>query len=234
MAGPSKFKQCAAEAQRLLAHNPVIRAVNFHNTPRVRAGTYARQVEHLSRLFCPVTENDLDLFLATGRWDKPKPGVICAVYEGYRNGFDVLRPLLEQHGLIGWFFIITGFIQAEPKEQLAFAQEHEIDMETHEYRDGRYALSWDELKELDRRHVVACHARTHRPLDKMPIARREDEIIGTQREFEQRLGHPVRSFASYGGPSYGNDPVTDRLIARAGYQFVFSNLKIQRIHSWPA
>jgi hypothetical protein len=202
--------------------------------PFARKEQYARQLEHLGRSFSSVSEHDLDLFLATGRWHKAKPGVICAVYEGYRNGYDVLRPLLEQHGLIGWFFIITGFIEAEPREQLTFAQGHEIDMETHEYSDGRYALSWDELKELDRRHVVACHTRAHRPLDKLPLSEREDEVVGTQRLFEQRLGHPVRSFVSYGGPVYGKDPITDRLITRAGYQFVFSNLRIQRIRPWSA
>ncbi len=77
---------------------------------------------------------------------KPKPGLIVSVYEGYRNGYDVLLPLLERHGFIGWFFVITGFIDAPVKDQLQFALGHDIDMLTREYPDGRYALTWDQLR----------------------------------------------------------------------------------------
>src|SRR5262245_46617122 len=141
MSSDSNLVPAARLVANELAINPVIRAVNFHNTPRARAAEYASQIEGLSRAFSPVREDDLDLYLATGRWEKKKPGVIIAVYEGYRNGFDVFLPLLEKYGLVGWFFIITGFIKSPPAEQLAFATAHEIDMVTREYTDGRYALS---------------------------------------------------------------------------------------------
>ncbi len=32
------------------------------------------------------------------------------------------------------------------KDQLPFADSHDIDMLTHDYPDGRYALTWDELR----------------------------------------------------------------------------------------
>jgi peptidoglycan/xylan/chitin deacetylase (PgdA/CDA1 family) len=183
----------------------------------------------LSRSFHPVNENELEDYLATGAWNQRKPGVIIAVYEGYRNGYDVLLPLLDRYGLVGWFFVITGFVNTPPPEQLTFALEHDIGMVTREYADGRYALSWDELRAIDHRHVIASHARSHVSLTSLDEAQRESEIVGAQNDFANSLGHPVRSFASYGGPPYGSDAVSDQLIRRARYQFVFSNFRIQRV-----
>ncbi|MBL9136312.1 MAG: polysaccharide deacetylase family protein [Verrucomicrobiales bacterium] len=231
MATTDAFQTAADQTLTLMGRAPMIRAVNFHNTPRERAAEIDDQLGRLSRSFGPVTEDDLDTYLATGRWRRSKPGIIISVYEGYRNGYDVMRPLLERHGLVGWFFVITGFVNTKPADQLAFAQEHDIGMESREYSDGRYAMSWDELRSLSRRHVVASHARRHVALDTLDAAGRESEVIGSQQDLRQELSQPARTFVSYGGPAYGNDPLTDALIDRAGYQFVFSNLKIQRLRA---
>lgn len=232
MPGTPSFASAVAETAALMTRGPMIRTVNFHNTPRVRAADIDVQLARWSRDFSAVTEDDLDHYLATGHWRGSKPGIVIAVYEGYRNGFDVMRPLLERHGLVGWFFVITGFVNAKPGDQLAYALEHDIGMETREYPDGRYAMSWSELRTLGRRHVIASHARSHVALESLDAAGRESEVIGSQRDLEQELGKPARTFVSYGGPAYGNDPLTDALIERAGYQFVVSNLRIQRLRKW--
>ena len=95
--------------------------------------------------FTSVNQDELDDYLVTGQWNKPKPGLIISIFEGYRNGYDVLLPHVEKHGFIGWFCVITGFIDAPVKDQLAFALCHDIDMLTREYPDGRYAITWDQL-----------------------------------------------------------------------------------------
>jgi len=226
-----KFRASAATFERLLTTGPVIQAVNFHSTPRAREAGYQAQIERLSRSFSSVSEDELDNYLATGQWHKPKPGVIIAIYEGYRNGYDVLMPILERYGLVGWFFIITGFVKSPAAAQLAFAMEHDIGMATRDYVDGRYALNSEELRLIDRRHVIACHTRSHISLAPLSDADRESEVLGAQNDLTEVLGHSVRSFASYGGPPYGEHPPTDRLIDRAKFQFLFSNLKIQRLRS---
>ncbi len=43
------------------------------------------------------------------------------------------------------------------------------------------------------------------------------------------LGHPVRSFVSLTGPPYGENAVTDELVRESGFEFVFSNFRIQRV-----
>ena len=59
----------------------------------------------------------------------------------------------------------------------------------------------------------------------------EREVVGSHEDFEKHLGHKVRAFASLTGPPYGESPTSDRLIAAAGYDFVFSSFKIQRLHA---
>jgi len=225
----SSFSEFAAHLGRLMRDHPVIRAVNFHNTPRNRRDEYRQQFALLAKEFAPVTENDLNAFLLTGRWRKNRPGVIVALYEGYRNGYDVILPLLEEFRLVGWFFVITDFVKTPPGAQLEFAKTHDIGMETREYGGGRYALSWSELRQIDRHHVIASHARSHLGLATLDDAALESEVLGSQRDFHEHLGHPVRSFVSYGGPAYGEHPHVDALIDRANYQFVFSNFRIQRL-----
>jgi peptidoglycan/xylan/chitin deacetylase (PgdA/CDA1 family) len=142
--------------------------------------------------------------------------MILAFYEGYRNGYDVILPLLEKYRLTGWFFVITGFVDASPADQLRYADLHGIDMASREYDDGRYALSWNELMDIDRKHVVASHALSHEELAPMDDAARRAEVLGSQETFLRNLGHPVRTFVSRGGPAYGDHDATDRLIDAAG------------------
>jgi len=223
------FREQATEVERMLASRPLIRTVNFHNTSRANSGQYDRQLADYSRNFSSVNEEELDQYLTTGRWSKPKPGLIVAVYEGYRNGYDVMAPLLERHGFIGWFFIITGFLNAPVEQQLSFAGGHRIGMQTREYADGRYALSWEEVRQLGRKHVIASHARSHTQLSRLEPDVAEREVVGSQEDFHQNLGRKVRTFVSLTGPAYGENAAADRLIQAAGYDFVVSNFSIQRI-----
>lgn len=207
-----------------------IQAVNFHNTPAYRAQEYDRQLGALAERFGPVTEDDLGAFLATGRWTRPRPGVVIALYNGYRNNFDVMRPLLEKHGLVGWFFVASGYVGCPVEEQLEFGAAHTLATIDGEYPDGRYALSWDEVRELDRAgHVVASHTRTHTRVSGDDSVALETEIVGSQEDFTRRLGHPVRAFAWLMGGAYGENPLADTLVDRAGYEFLFSNFRVQRL-----
>ena len=225
------FAESAAQLEQLFATRPLIRAVNFHNAPRAKADQFDGQLAHYSKFFSSVNQDELDEYLITGQWHKSKPGLIVSIYEGYRNGYDVLLPLVERHGFIGWFFVIAGFINAPVKDQLPFALSHDIDMLTREYPDGRYALTWDELRKIDKTQVIASHTRSHTELSRLPHATMEKEIVGAQQDFEKHLGHRVRAFASLTGPAYGEHPEADRLIDEAKYDFVFSNFRIQRIRA---
>jgi peptidoglycan/xylan/chitin deacetylase (PgdA/CDA1 family) len=207
----------------------MIRVVNYHLTPTARADIYDREFAALAARYAPVTEDDLTAYLSTHHWPNTKPGVIPVFYNGYRNNYDVARPLLEKHGLIGWFMAVTGFSDCPPKDQPAFAAKHTLSIVPDEYPDHRHALSWDELRTLDRTHVVASHTRTHSRVSLNDPARLTDEIEGAQRDFLRELGHPVRAFAWLFGGRYGETAAADAAVDRAGYEFLFSNLAVQRL-----
>jgi len=76
---------------------------------------------------------------------------------------------------------------------------------------------------------LSSHAHSHQFLQAMDAARQREEIVGSQNTFREELGHPVRSFVSRGGPAQGENPVIDQIVLEVGYQFVFSNFRIQRI-----
>lgn len=229
MSGPVSFAQRQQEIVRMLASQPLVHAINFHNTSSWRRDEFAQQLRHCQQNFSSVTEEDLDRYLTSGQWHKDKPGVILAFYEGYRSNYDVILPLLDELGLVGWFFVITGFINSPVEQQLAYANRHDIGMDLNEYLDGRYAMTWDEIREIDQRHVVASHALSHQFLEPMDEATRREEILGSQESFRTELGHPVRTFVSRGGPAFGENPDVDKLVLEAGYRFQVSNFRIQKL-----
>ncbi len=54
-------------------------------------------------------------------------------------------------------------------------------MTTREYeRDGRYAMTWEELRIVGTRHVIASHTRTHVSLAGLGPAARESEKRGME------------------------------------------------------
>jgi peptidoglycan/xylan/chitin deacetylase (PgdA/CDA1 family) len=215
---------------RAFATGAPIHAVNFHNTPRHRWAEYDRELSALAERFVAATEDDLAGYLATGRWPHARPGVVIALYNGYRNNFDVFRPLLEKHGLRGWFFVATGYVGCPVPEQLAFGAAHTLRTVPNEYPDGRYALSWDEVRTLDRAgHVIASHTRSHSRVALDDNEALDAEIVGSQADLVRELGHPVRAFAWLMGAAYGENSQADAAVDRAGYEFLFSNFRIQRL-----
>jgi hypothetical protein len=210
---------------RALSQGPLVRVVNFHLTPVWRRDEYDRHFALYANYFAPVTEEDLDVFLATGEWHKAKPGLIPAFYNGYRNNYDVALPLLERHGLIGWFFVVTGFVDAA--DQNIYAAAHGITPAADERGDGRIALSWDEVRALSHAHVVASHTRGH--TQAAASEGHEDAALGSQEDFQREIGRSVRTIAWAGGAAYGENPEADQAVITAGFRFIVSNFRIQRV-----
>ncbi len=223
---------------RALAGGRYVRAVNFHATPERLTVQLEEQLSRLAAAFAPVSYGDLARFVETGEWEHDRPGVILNFFDGFRDNFEVVAPILDRLGMIGWFFVISGWVTTPPEEQNAFALRHTIDLPYREEdlpADGRLALSPDELRDLaGRGHVVASHTRTHvsatpGSVPALPPAALQREAAASKRELEKIVAQPVGALAWLEGAALGANAGADEALASAGYGLLFANYAVQRV-----
>ena len=79
------------------------------------------------------------------------------LFEGFRDNFDVMLPILEEHGFTGWLFVPPAFLDIPAHEQRAYAAAHVLHLpKRDEYASERITLDWDEAR--------ATRARGHVPV----------------------------------------------------------------------
>lgn len=197
---------------------PHIRIVNYHDVPTSQAGAFERQLELYRRHFAPVGYDDL-LALHAKRYQPPRPGLILSFDDGLRSHAEVVAPLLERHGFIGWFLVPVGLVEAKPQDQSDLAARGSIWHEPANPVDPRIALTWSDLLDLDRRHVIGCHGWSHRRLTASLTSEDLDqEIVLAKRRLEQQLGREVPLFAWIGGEEVSYSASAARAIRDAGFR----------------
>ena len=224
---PMPASEEAADLSARLRAGQTMRAINFHSTPRARAAEYRALLGAASQApgVRPFAGPDA-LFAGSGT-----RCVVPILFEGFRNNFDVLLPILEQHGLKGWFFVPPAFLNTPPAEQRAFAARQSLHDPTDDYPGERIALGWEELREVRRRgHFAACHTRNHTALDaETPDAVLTEEIVLAAEEMADGLGERVDTFCYLRGAPAGLNPRSDRMLVAAGFRFLLSNLRLQKL-----
>jgi peptidoglycan/xylan/chitin deacetylase (PgdA/CDA1 family) len=169
----------------------------------------------------PVGPADLELLLSGKPWPHSRPGLLITFDDGLRNNFEVASPLLEQHGFCGWFMVPAGFVDCAPAKQHMFAAAHRI-WNGPDHNEERIAMSWWELAELQKRHVIGCHTLTHQRLGSgLPLAELKREIAGAKRLMEERMGRSVEAFCWVGGEEHSYSAAAARVIRDAGYRWSF-------------
>jgi peptidoglycan/xylan/chitin deacetylase (PgdA/CDA1 family) len=236
-APPGRYDGPAGELFRAFADGRYVRAVNFHATPRRVAGRLEAQLSRLAEWFAPVSFEDLR-GLVRGEWPHDRPGVIVSFFDGSRDNFEVAAPILERVGLIGWFFVVSGWVATPPEDQHSFAVRHSIQLPRDGRNwpaDGRLALSPGEVGALaEQGHVVASHTRHHATaspefapdLSPEPLER---EVAGSRRELERMAGREVRALAWREGTSLGTNARADQALSNADYEFLFTNHAVQQV-----
>ncbi len=219
------------EMVRYLANRSYIRVINYHNTDRQDAARIEREIAAYSRNFCPVTIADVDRYFETGVWHKNKPGLIPAVFEGYRNHVDTILPILEKYGFTGWFYVPSFYMDVPVAEQLAFSRAHDLDVTRPEnYPDGRFAMTWDEVRQVAKKHEICCHTGNHFEITRETSD--EDmhrEIVLAKRRLEEEIDRPIDVFCWLYGQEYSYNPRAHKYLEEAGYRYVVSNLKMEKI-----
>lgn len=84
-------------------------------------------------------------------------------------------------------------------------------------------LSWDELRRLSREGVaLAAHTRTHPLLTRIGSEAARDEIVGSQQDLEQQIGHTLPVFCFPGGQH--NDTLVS-ILKQEGFKLAFTTVR---------
>ena len=213
----------------MLQQQPGIRLLNLHNTSESRRDELRRQIAACSRRFMPVSASDLAIYCRTGEWSGSKPGLLLAFYNGYRNNFSTAVPILEEFGMIGWFFVATDFISLPPDQQSRYCQTHALHGLAGEFADGRLALSPEELRLMSRYHEICSHTASHRVVftDQTDPAELKREILGSAQQIESWTGQKPAAFCWLRGEQYATCPAAHPYMQQAGYRFLFGSRSIE-------
>lgn len=215
-----------------LAAGRFVRVVNYHNTPASARAELRAELAGLAARFDAISLDELDGFFATGRWRSARPGFLPVFYEGYRNSAEVAGPVCDELGIPGWFLVCTAFVDCPVPEQEAFARSHYIGLVPEDLaRHGeRIALSWPEIADLSRRHVVTPHTAAHLGVnDTGTDADLEREVLEPKRRMDAVTGQSAPAFAWLHGTHWGLSARHDDAVRAAGYRYLISNTAIHRI-----
>lgn len=225
---PRSPAQTAAELAAGFRSGRAIHLINYHATPSTHRDQYRAQIAAFAGRFDSLARRGIEGLMSGGG---ARPVLAPILFEGFRDNHDVLLPILEEHGFAGWFFVPSHFPNVAPRRQRIFAARHSLHYGADEYPGDRIALSWPELRAAHGRgHLVACHSRNHTALHPdTPDDVLHDEIVVAKRELEDGLGAEVDTFCYLYGAEYGLNPRADAMLIAAGFRYLFSNFRLQRL-----
>lgn len=201
-------------------------AVNYHGTPGNLAPMLERHFAFYREHFECLDEGGLLAFLR-GTRKLSKPGVVISFDDGVRNNAEVAAPLLEQFGLVGWFMIPGGYIDAPSEAQPAFFREHIRQSPNLEHPAAvpPAAMTWEGVRALSARgHVIGCHTWSHCPLGASVSEETvEREVIAARARLEEKIGHEVRTFCWVRGQVGDYGALAHRAVCKA-YDLAFMTM----------
>ena len=202
-------------------YGPHIRVVNYHSTPPHEMNNFEEQLKCYQQVYSSVNYNDLEMFFESGKWHKEKPGLIISFDDGFRDNVDHAVPLLDKYGFTGWFFIPSGLINGNSEVQMEFVGKTE-GRYIPTYTDGRYLMSWEEIKQLYATHVVGCHTFSHHRMNEKDTPELlNKEIVVSKFLMENMLQKPVSIYCWVGGEEHTYTHAAAKQIKDAGYKYSF-------------
>ena len=171
---------------------------------------FFKHVEYLRRHYRIVSLADAIAMLRAGRVDQPT--VVLTFDDGYVDNFLTLRAIVEDTGVPLTLFVST--------EHISSGREFAHDAQVGEH--GFKPFTWEQLRQLHREGFrMGSHTRRHFRCGTADRARLEDEIIGSKRDLEERLGAPIELFSFPGGLPRDISPEAAALAAET-YHYVLS------------
>jgi peptidoglycan/xylan/chitin deacetylase (PgdA/CDA1 family) len=168
--------------------------------------SFAEQMDYLATEAYRV----VDVLTAVDLLDSDRPlarTVALTFDDGFLDVAEHALPVLSERGFRATVFVAPAVIDG----RTSFPW----------YREQPPVLTWDDIVELDRDGTLRfeAHSLTHPCLPALDDAAATEEIAGSKRELENRLGRVVRAF-SYPTGLFGERE--QRIVADAGYRIAVS------------
>jgi peptidoglycan/xylan/chitin deacetylase (PgdA/CDA1 family) len=177
---------------------------------------FERVIQRLQRIGTFVTTDEC---IAMVRGERPIEGrhFHLSFDDGFRNNLTNAAPVLRRHGVPAAFFVPTSVIGADAATTRAFCSRIQ-------YPATIELMTWDDVAELHRAgFTIGSHTRTHARFSDISVdaARLGDEIAGSKREIEARLGTECRTISWPFGKRSDADAVSLAAAQAAGYALCF-------------
>ncbi|MBI1354743.1 MAG: polysaccharide deacetylase family protein [Acidobacteria bacterium] len=138
--------------------------------------------------------------LAGQGFEAGQPALSLTFDDGFANFYTQAFPALSDFRLKATVFLVAGYgggVSDWPGQPGEFR--------------SRDLLTWSKIAELQKAGVqIGAHSMTHPSLTRLPFDKAREEVLGSKRALEDRIGEPVTTFAyPYGAE---NEPLR-RLVA---------------------
>jgi peptidoglycan/xylan/chitin deacetylase (PgdA/CDA1 family) len=182
------------------------------------------------RLYCLMAK-------AFATWDNPRRGLTCLLNDMGLRVRDILPPRRDTRTAFAAASVILPRLSQAEAGQLIDGLEARVGSAI---GDAPLPLTWPMLAAMQRRGItIGSHTKTHAWLARESTERAIEEVTGSKRDLESRLGAPVTHFAYPGGQF--TPPIVEA-VERAGYRFAYTAcghtdsrrpaLTIQRLMLW--
>jgi peptidoglycan/xylan/chitin deacetylase (PgdA/CDA1 family) len=164
--------------------------------------TFRMQIDYLRKNYEIVPLGRIVDFVE-GRGHLPRKSVAITFDDGYHDNFSNAYPYLRRYGMPATIFVCTGVVgQSMCLDNIPLKM-----------------LGWEEIVEMSRNNVeIGAHTVAHQNLSKCSAKEAGDEIAGSKRQIESRVGKSVRYFAY---PSSGFKREVAGLVRSLGFRAAF-------------
>lgn len=119
--------------------------------------------------------------------------VVLSFDDGWKTQYKYAVPILEKYKFTATFFIITDYVNNNYKAY----------------------MSWNDLKDLVKNNFdIESHTKTHPILTRLDAKHLADELVGSKKILEDKLGIKVTALAY---PNYAQDKAAQAAVKNAGY-----------------
>lgn len=131
--------------------------------------------------------------------------VVIHFDDGYDNNYTYAFPVLKKYHLPAMVFLVSDLVGTKGY------------------------VTWEQVKEMEAgRFLAGVHTRNHAYLPDLSADKKWDEIVGSKRIIEEKLGHPVDFFVY---PNGGFDEQSKEFVEKAGFKAAASTNRGREINN---